>query len=278
MTLKSNPEALDTFTRILFRSSAYSIAAYVVSRTLEGLLMMAGAAIYGYSVSIDYREIGVVADPTAWNQESVMIIYLFPYLIQAIILVLLYINLERWHVKFGYTMVFTHWVMFFIAFRLAGMLPVHIFCKTGIYHAFNWLYLGLAFKIIISFTGIVLFLVAGTWFLKGILFFFATYNDNVKVTGLQNLIYSALLFPSLIGCMIPLLFYLPLLPKDEIIGILVIAMVSTYTILRLLYGRHELFPKGEIVKEKFHPLGLFLIVLLMMIILRIVLGIGLNFW
>lgn len=276
-TLRSNPEALNIFRRILYRSSAYAIAAYVISRTLEGFLMMAGAAMYGYSVSIDYREVGVIADPAAWEQESILIIFLFPYLIQAIILVLLYMNLERWHVKFGYAMIFTHWVMFFIAFRLLGMLPVHIFCKTGIYHAFNWLYLGLTFKIIISIAGFVLFLIIGVRLLKGILFFFATYNNHVRITGLPNLVYSALFFPGLISCIIPVLFYIPILPTNEIAGLMVTALVLSYTVFRLLYGRPELFPKGETIREKFPALGLLLIMILMMIVLRIVLGIGLYF-
>jgi hypothetical protein len=74
-----------------------------------------------------------------------------------------------------------------------------------------------------------------------------------------------------------LLFYIPHLPKDEITGILVVAIVSIYIVLRLLYGRPELFPKGETVKENFNALGLFLLMLLIMVILRIILGIGLYF-
>lgn len=276
MILKMTPEAKQIFEKIAYRSSAFALAALFIALTLEKLLIMAGAAIYGYSVGISYKEVQVIANPTSWHQESVLIIYLFPYLVQAIIIVLLYLNLQAQASKTSYLRILSLWVMFFIAFRLLGMLPAHLLYKTSIYHAFNWLYLGLSFKIVISIIGILLFFIVSTHILKGIIYFSATYNDHVRAIKLPGLIYSSLLVPVLLCCIISFLFYLPDLPKDEIIGIIALAIVSFYIIARLLLARPELFPKGEFVKEIYPPRQLFIIILIMIIAFRIILGIGFS--
>lgn len=270
------PEAQQIFEKIAYRSSAFALAALFIALTIEKLFIMVGAAIYGYSVGISYKEVQVIANPTSWHQESVLIIYLFPYLVQAIIIVFLYLNLQAQASKPGYLRILSLWVMFFIAFRLLGMLPAHLLYKTGIYHAFNWLYLGLAFKIIISIFGILLFFIVSTRILKGIIYFSATYNDHVRAIKLPGLIYSSLLVPVLLCCIIFFLFHLPDIPNDEIIGIIVLAIVSFYITARLLLARPESFPKGEFVKEIYPPRKLFFIILILIIGFRIILGIGFS--
>jgi hypothetical protein len=270
--LKSNPQSLNIFTKILFRSSAYSIAAFFIALILEKILMIAGAVIEGYSVFVNYEDIGILVDPSAWDQESVLIIYLLPFLIQVVILVLLFVNLQRWHAKPGYFMIFILWIMFFMAYRLVGMLPLHLYFKTGIYHAFEWLYLGSVFDIIMAICGIAVFFVAGSRILKGILFFSATFNDHVRQIGLPNTVRSSLLGPALLNFAIPWLFFLPGMPKDEIYGLIVMVAVSFFVIIMLLYGKPELFPKGIAVKENYSFTRLFFIIILLVLILRIILG------
>ena len=272
MILKLNPVALGIFKRILFRSSFYAVAAYFISFMLEKLVMVAGATMYGYSVILEYEEVGVIADPSKWNQESVLIIYLFPYLIQAIIYTLLYINLQKPQVKPGFLRIFTLWMMFFIAFRFLGMLPAHLFFKTGIYHAFNWLYVGLTLKILIGFTGMVLFFLTSRRILNGIYFFFGTYNNNSSVIGIQNLLISSLLVPALATFFIPLIFFLPGLPKTEIIGLILVTLPVIYVFIRLFIANAELIPSRIVIVEKHHPLRVFIIILIMIVILRIILG------
>jgi len=277
MILKSNPEALNIFRRILYRSTFYAVSAYFIFFILERLIMLAGAAMYGYSANITYKAIKIKADFVEWNQESVLIIYLLPYIIQAIILVLLYANLQRRMSKPGYLRIFTLWMMFFIVFRLLGMLPVHLYYKTGIYHAFNWLYVGLALKILIGFTGIVLFFLSSVRILNGVFFFFGTFNNNNKEIGLKNLSYSSLLVPALASCIIPLLFFLPGLPKEEMIGLILLMLPLIYVLLRLIITDAGFLPSRIWVEENNNPLRFFLVVLLVIIILRIILGIGFSF-
>jgi hypothetical protein len=274
VALKNNPQALEISRRIFFRSSAYALAAYYYSLILEKFLIIAGAVIFGYKTSFYYQGVDVLLDPKAWNQESVLMIYLAPYLIQVILVILLYSNLQKIQVVPGHTMIFIHWVMFFITYRLVGMLPVHLIFKTGIYHAFESLFLGIGAEIIIILAGIVFFFVVDIWMLKGVLYFSATYNNNFRVIGLQNVIRYALLIPIILVCLISCLYFLPDPPKEEIAGLLVMALLSVYTILRLLYGRPEQLPKGEIVIEKSDPKRLFFIILILIILLRILLGIG----
>ena len=275
-TIKTNPQSLRISRKILFRSSAYALAAYYYSLILEKSLMMAGAAIYGFTSRIDYQGVEIIVDPKSWNQESVLMIYMVPYLIQAILVILIYSNIKYLHVAPGYMMIFLHWVILFVTFRLTAMLPIHLFCKTGIYHAFSWLYLGTALEVLICVAGVIIFLITAKWMLSGVLFFSATLNNQYRAIGLSQLIRSSLMAPVLVILLIPCLYYLPGLPKDEIIGLGMIAAISIYFILRILYGRPEHMPKGETVAEKFNPVSLFLIILIFIIILRIVLGIGLS--
>jgi hypothetical protein len=274
VTLKTNPQALIISKKVMFRSTAYALAAYYYSLILEKFLMMTGAVINGFTTSIDYQGVEVMVDPKAWNQEAVLMIYLVPFLVQAVLVILIYINRANLQVTPGYTMIFIHWVILFITFRLTAMIPIQLLFKTGIYHAFSWLYLGTAMEVIISVAGIFIFAITTRWMLRGVLFFSATLNDQYRVTGLSALIRSSLLIPVILICVIPGLYYLPSLPKDEITGLFVIMVISAFTILRLLYGRHEQLPKGEKVKEKFNPVLLFPIVLVFIVILRVILGIG----
>jgi hypothetical protein len=276
VTLKYNPHALKISRRIFLRSSAYALAAYYYSLILEKFLMMVGAAIYGYNSSMDYQDVEVLIDPKTWNQESVLMIYMVPVLIQAILVILIFVNLNKLQATPGYYMIFMHWVILFITFRLTGMLPVHLFFKTGIYHAFAWLYLGTALEVLISSISLIIFMITAKWMIRGVLYFSATLNNHYRVTGLSNLIRSSVLGPVCLVFLIPCLYYLPGLPKGEIIGLGLIAGVSIYNIIRLLYGRPEQFPKGEIVPEKLNPVLLFLFILILIILLRILLGIGIT--
>ncbi|MCU0370108.1 MAG: hypothetical protein MUC31_01725 [Bacteroidales bacterium] len=273
MGLKMSPDAQKIFFKIIYRSSAFALIALFISLSLEKLLIIASAAIYGYSIGISYQEVAVIADPTSWDQESVLIIYLFPYMVQAIIIVLLYINMQKWKPDPNYFRILSLWIMFFILFRVLGMLPSHLISKTGIYHAFNWLYLGKTLVITISVVSMIIFFISGIALLKGILFFTATYNNHVKAIKLPNMIMAALLVPALVSCIISFLFYLPGLPENEMTGIAILALVFSYTIIRLLTGRPEQLPTGIFVREIFSPRQLFFIAFALIAIFRIVLGI-----
>lgn len=276
VALKYNPQTLKITRRIFFMSSAYALAAYFYSQILEKFLIMAVAAIYGYTTSLDYTGVEVMVDVKAWNQESVLMIYLVPFLVQVVLVILLYSNIQKLQTTHSHTMIFLHWVMFFITFRLTVMVPVHLIFKTGIYHAFESHYLGMLPEVIAIISGTVFYFIVDIWMLKGILFFSATYNNNYRAIGLPNVIRSALLFPVIIVCLVSLLFFLPDLPKEEIMGLLLIALLSFYAILRLLYGRAEQLPKGDIVIEKLNPKLIFFVILMLVIILRILLGIGIT--
>jgi hypothetical protein len=172
--------------------------------------------------------------------------------------------------------IFTHWIIFFLVFRLLAMLPAHFYCKTGIYHAFNWLYLGWKIKTLIGFAGLVLFFLTGVRLLNLIFFLFGSYNNNSKVIGIQYLLFSSIVVPSLACLVIPALFFLPQIPKDEIIGLMVLTLPFIYVTIRLTILRPEFLKSRNWVEENYDPFRLCIILLIIIIILRILLGIGIS--
>jgi hypothetical protein len=276
MTFKSNPEVLHIYKSILYRSSFFAVAGYFSSLMIEKLVMAVGAIMNGYATTLDYREVIVFADPSVWSQESVLSIYLLPYIIIAIILVWLYIKLQKSLFRPAYMRIFTHWLMFFLTFRLLAMLPAHFYCKTGIYHAFNWLYLGWRMKILIGTAGLVLFFLTGVRLLNLIFFLFGSYNNNSSVIGTKKLLYSSILVPSLAVFVIPLLFFIPDFPKDESIGLVLLILPCIYVCLRLYILRPTFLKSRNWVEEIFNPRMLCIILLIIIIILRISLGIGIS--
>jgi hypothetical protein len=275
--LKSSSKPLTTFSSILYRSSFYAVSAYFIALSLEKLLMVAGAALNGYSITLDYREVIINADPSAWDQESVILIYLFPNIIQALIIVWLYIKLQKYMAKPGYRRIFTLWIIFFIAFRLLGMIPVHLYFKTGIYHAFNWLYMGFSVEVILAILAIILFFVASFQILKVIFFLNANYNSHNRLIGIPNVLYSSILIPVIFCCAIAAIFFIPGLPKDEMTGLIILSLPVIIIFLRIIIANPEFMPSRMKVEEIFSPLHLFIIMLAILVILRIILGIGISF-
>jgi hypothetical protein len=276
MILKSTPEAQYIYKNILYRSSFYAVAGYFISLMIEKLVMMVGAVLNGYATGINYREVIINAVPAAWSQESVLTIFLLPYIILAVILVWLFLDLQKRLSHPAYMRIFTHWIIFFLAFRLLAMLPAHLYCKTGIYHAFNWLYLGWKIKILIGVAGLILFFLTGVRLLNLIFFLFGSYNNNSRVIGSQNILYASILVPSLACTVIPALFFLPHFPKDEIIGLMVLTLPFIYVFLRLTIMRPEFLKSRNWVEENYDPFRLCIILLIIIIILRILLGIGIS--
>jgi len=271
---KSDPDTQKTFLKIFLRSSAYAISAFFISIVLERMLIIACIWLSGYSFTLTYNEIIIFALPNEWDQDTVLLIYLVPFFIQAIIAIVFYIKFDRLAIKAHYSRIFMLWVMFFIAYRLLGIFPFHILFETGIYHALHWLYLGIFFKLFLALIAVLLFLVAGYQSLKGILLFAGTYNNHIRDMGVHNLVLSSIVYPVLMACIASFLFFLPEMPWEEISGLGILILSSIYLLLKTINTDPDMFSYKEKPEEKINPVLLVSMVLASVAILRILLGMG----
>jgi hypothetical protein len=271
---QTDPDTQRTFRKIFLRSSAYAIAAYFISIISERIMIIACIWLSGYSFELTYNEINIFALPYEWNQETVLLIYLVPFLFQAIVAVVIYVKFDRLALKAHYSRIFMLWVMFFIAFRLLGIFPSHILFETGIYHALHWLYLGIFYKLVFGIIAVILFLAAGYQSLKGILMFAGTYNVHIRDMGVPNLVFSSIVYPIFSVCIVSLLFFLPEIPWEEITGLVILILLSIYLLFKTGNTDPDMFSYKENPEEKTNPVLLISIILASVAILRILLGMG----
>lgn len=276
MIMKTDPETMDTSMSIFYRSSFYAVSSYYVALLLEKMLMASGAVIYGYSVTINYKETVINADPSAWSQESVLVIYFLPILVQAVLIVIFYIKLQNQLSTPNYFRIFSLWIMFFMAYRVLGLLSLNLYNSSGVYHAMNWLYVDKTWKILAGIAGLGLFLASSARILKGVFFFFGAYNNNYQVIGLKKLLIASLFLPLLATCVISVLFLIPGFPPVEMAGLILIAIVIFFSYTRLYKADPEFLPSRLRLEDKFPPKRLFFIMLPVILALRIILGIGIT--
>lgn len=273
--LQSDPETLETFRKVLLRSSAYAIAAYFISFIFEKGITVCVALLKNFSVNLRYNYLKISADQGAWDQETVLLIYLIPFFFHALIFVLLYIRFLNIEFKSRYSKIFLLWLMFFIIYRLLGLFPGHLIFKTGINYALNWLYFSLALKIVTGLISTGLFLLTGFQILRGILALSGTYHYHIRDMGIPNLILSSLIIPLYAVCLIAGLFYLPKLPGDEILGFFLVIILSIYIFIKLYSIDPNLFSFKEKVEENGNPVWIMTLALSSVIFLRIILDINL---
>jgi hypothetical protein len=274
--LKSDAETRITFLKILYRSSAYAICAYFVSYMLEKVLVVGGALIQGFSTDMRYNYTKVTADISSWDQESVLLIYLVPFFIQALIFIILYIRFMNMEHKSHYVKIFILWLLFFILYRLLGLFPGHIFFRTGIYYALNWLYAGIIFKMVTVGIAAGLFLFTGFQILRGIIALSGTYHYHIRDMGIPNLILSSLVIPVLLVSVVVSAFYLPGLPGEEIIGLIMIVGLNIFILFKMSGLDPNHFSFKEKVTEKRNPGWILGFSLIAVIALRIILDMGIS--
>jgi hypothetical protein len=276
MILKADPETREAFGSIFFRSAYYALTAYFLTLLLARLIMFIAASSFGYSVRLDYEYLKITGDPSSWNQDIVLIIYLFPYFIFAAVIVWLHLKNRKLESSPGYKQIFLYWLLLFFTYRVIGILPVHLYSGTGIYHALEWLYFGSVSRIIIGLVSVVLSFVASVWIFNRICLVFGMINNNYKTLGITLLSFASIFLPVTVCCFVSLLFFLPDLPKEEILGLIFIAAPLLYSVIRLFYANFRIPSLKYQVTEIFLQWQIFIAVFILVVIIRILLGIGIS--
>jgi hypothetical protein len=276
MVIKSDPEAREAFVSLLFRSAYYALTGYFLTLLLERLIMFIAAASFGYSVHLDYEYLKIKGNPESWNQDIVLIIYLFPYLIFAVIIVWLHLKNRKHESNPGFKQIFLYWLMLFFTYRVIGILPAHLYSLTGIHHAFNWLYIGFIYRIIVGVAGIVISFMVSVWIFNQICLINGMINNNFRILGISLLSFASVFFPVALCCMVSVLFFLPNLPKEEILGLLFIAIPALYSVIRLINSKPRTPSTKYQVQEIFQQWQIFIAVFILIVILRVLMGIGIS--
>jgi hypothetical protein len=273
--IRSDKETLSTYRKIILRSTSYAIAAYFISIGFERVLMVAGAWLKGYNFISTYNKVSIIAEPYLWDQEAVLLIYLVPFLMQAVVAILIYVKFNKIALTPHYSRIFLLWIMFFINYRLLGMYSSHMIFESGIFHALHWMFIGLFIKILTGILTAILFTVTGLQMLRGIIIFAGTYNNHVRDMGVPRLVFASILYPIFSVCFAAALFYLPEVPYEEITGLILLIAVSLFALVKMVNVDPDLFSYKEKPAEKANPAIMLGIILISVIALRILLGLGL---
>lgn len=273
MSSNYNPEARSVFLSIMFRSTYHALTGYFLALVLERFIMFAAAVPYGYSLQLDYQYLNYRVDPSVWDQEAVLTIYLLPNFSFAIAIVWLHIKYSLKEVANpGFKLIFIYWLMFFFAYRVIGIMPVHIYFGTGIYHAFRWLYIRNLYQGMVGLVSIALFFMAASWLLNRITIIYCRMNDNLGLIGLPLLLLASTALPVAFCVGLAFLFFLPGLPVEEIFGLMFIIFPVIFTFLRWIFSDRSFSYSKYEIEEIFYQWQILIVVLLLVIITRILFG------
>jgi hypothetical protein len=275
MASEPNTDQRFIFSNLLFRSSAYAIAAYFLAYLTERLLMALGAFLLNFTVKLTYNDLSVYGIHADWTQETVIAIYLFPQLTLAGIVVAIYLIYQRKKSEPDNLSMFLLWIIYFFAYRSLGMIPFQFLYQTDMFHAFRWLYLGYIIRTITGCGITVLYLIFSAKVLQVIYFMAGTMNRNIKTIGNHDLIMSSIFFPSSAVVVVAMFYFLPFPPMEELTSMSLIAMPAIYCFIKLKLKTPPFLVTGIFIKEKRNPQVILAVILISIIAVRVWLGFGL---
>jgi hypothetical protein len=276
-SMSVRPDLWSLFQRIIFRSTAYAIAAYFMVMIAERLLILAGSLIKGFSVVLKPDTVKVLAPPSSWDQETVLLIYLIPFFILIISFIWLNIRFMKMEFVSKFSKLFMLWIMFFILYRVAAMISSQLIFKTGIDYILSWLYFGIVIKLLAGVIAAVVFFIAGFKILKGILAIAGNYHSNIRLLGMSNLILSAIYVPLAAVITLAIFFHLPKLVNEELPGLGLLTVLLVYFIFKMSPVNPRNFDINEDVRGKVSPKLLLFVVIGSVVIVRIFLGLEISF-
>lgn len=233
----NNPGKMKTMVNIISRSASYAILAYFGALLTEKLVIAGCALLQGYSVILNFYTVKIIATDQGWTQDSVVLLYIIPFLFQIFLFIWLYIRFIKEENNSNYGK-FRLWLMFFLLYRITGMIPAHLLAKSGIDYVLTWLYAGIAFKIIVGVTGAVIFILAGKKLLVEILAISGVRNTYTRDAGISVYFTSIIFLPVAIVSGIAVLFYIPKFPMEELFGIVLLIFLLVYFMISI--SRHAL--------------------------------------
>lgn len=276
MFSNSNQEIRNIFSGVMFRSSFYALAGYFIALLLEKMIMFGAGAIFGYSLNFNYEYLRIKGSPGSWDQDTVLVIYLFPYFIFALLIVWLFLNNQKRGMKPEFRQIFFMWLMLFFTYRIIGILPAHLIADTGIHYALEWLFLGRILTFIIGISSGLLFIFAASRLVAPIIITYSRMNNYLTMLGWKNLVLASVVFPFALCCSVAILFFTPGLPKEEILGLAFLALPIIYVFIRFLFAQLNFSLTKYKSEERFRQGNLLLMVLVLIGILRIILAFGIK--
>jgi hypothetical protein len=276
MNLKTSSIAGKVFHNMFFRSSCYAISAYFISFFIERLIMFTVAVLLGLEIKLDYVDLKFVGGHNNWTRNNILLLSFLPYFIFAVLIVWLQVvNRER-KTKSVYKRIFINWLTLFIAYRLIGMMPVHLFYNTKISYVFEWLFLGARIKFLIAIISMLVFFYFASHLLYRIMSLNGSLNKNLSLLGKPKLILASFVLPAAICCIIVVLYLLPGLPKEEIHSLIFIAIPVSLTFIIGLISIRIVYPSSYQSEENFLQGQDLIKVLALVLFIRIILGFGIS--
>lgn len=260
-----------TMVNIAVRSASYAISAYFLTLFGEKLIIAACALLQGYSVVLSYYTVKVTAGAAGWTQDSVLLLYVIPFLLEIFLFIWLYITFIKSENNSNYSK-FRLWLMFFLIFRVAGMLPAHLLAKTGIDYVLTWLFAGVLFKIIIGVTGGIVFILGGNKLLVEILAISGVRNTFTRDAGISVYFSSIVFLPVTLVAISAALFFIPKFPFEELYGLILLMVLLVYFLISISRRTLGLFLYKEDMRGNENIKFLLITSVLSALLLRILFG------
>ncbi|MBP7678897.1 MAG: hypothetical protein KA096_00575 [Bacteroidales bacterium] len=233
------------FRKLLFRISSYTLFAYFLSFIAEKLLVITGAFLFDFKITWLYNKLIIKGADSDWTQENVLIIYLMPLVIMAIIIVFIYLPKKDKDPQPRYKDLFLTWFAFFLVYRILGMIPFNLVVRTNVFFVFDWLYAGPVVLFSAGILSFILYLLITNKLLKDYYLHAALLSRNHSRLGNHDFMLASILVPLFITSIAATLFFLPGPPYEELAGLVMMNLPAV-----MIFIRYKLDPPVLLMTKK----------------------------
>jgi len=219
--------SVKNFWMIVVNSTSTFVLAYLLVFYLNHFLKVILAAVFEYPTSFTYNKVNYFIDNYEWTHDSVTLIFgsgPLLLLILGILSIVIYASMSD---EEGRTKIFFIWfTLHAFNFVFSGLMIGNIFTH-GVGHVFNWMYMHDTMKMIVALIGFFGLLLSAIIVTKPIASSAVSYFNGLNDKNIPFFITSQVIVPFVIGSIIVVLYFMPLLSFQEqyswvVLGILLL--------------------------------------------------------
>ena len=219
--------SVKNFWMIVVNSTSTFVLAYLLVFYLNHFLKVILAAVFEYPTSFTYNKVNYFIDNYEWTHDSVTLIFgsgPLLLLILGILSIVIYASMSD---EEGRTKIFFIWfTLHAFNFVFSGLMIGNIFTH-GVGHVFNWMYMHDTMKMIVALIGFFGLLLSAIIVTKPIASSAVSYFNGLNDKYIPFFITSQVIVPFVIGSIIVVLYFMPLLSFQEqyswvVLGILLL--------------------------------------------------------
>jgi hypothetical protein len=219
--------SIRNFWSIVVNSTATFVLAYLFVFYINHLLKVVLAAVFNYPTTFTYNKINYFIENYRWTHDSVILIFgAGPLLLFVLGILSLVIFASMADEEGRVKIIFIWFTLHAFNFVFSGLMIGNIFTH-GVGHVFNWMRLHDTLKMIVALIGFFGLLLSAILVTKPIASSAVSYFNNLDEKNTPFFITSQVIVPYVIGSVIVLLYFMPLVSFQEeyswiVLGILLL--------------------------------------------------------